>query len=70
MPKKDRSPITIYVTGNEWKALGDDTPRSKWLYSMLVKQGGISETVPTGIYHYNVKRVGFKLVASLLPARV
>jgi hypothetical protein len=66
--KKNRSPITIYVTTTDWKALGDSTPRSKWLYSCLVKQGGISESVPPGIYHFNVERIGFKLQASLLPA--
>lgn len=68
MPKKDRTPLTIEVTDTDWKAFGTPTPRSKWLYSLLVQQGGIAESVPAGTYHFNAKRVGFRLQVSLTPA--
>lgn len=64
--KKDLSPITIVVKGPRWEAFGSSTPRSQWLYAMVQKMGGISESVPDGTYHFNVKRKGLRLEASLV----
>ena len=66
VPKKN-DPLTIVVKGDRWDALG--TPGSIYhqkLYTLLVKMGGINESVTDGTYHFNVE-VGrfFKVHATL-----
>lgn len=65
MPKKNHDPLVVVVKGDRWDAFGSPTPRSQWLYAILEKQGGIAESVEDGTYHYNVRRRGFRLEASL-----
>lgn len=55
VPKKN-DPLTVVVNGDRWDALG--TPGSLYhqkLYTLLVKKGGIHESVPDGTYHFNIK---------------
>lgn len=66
LTKKDLSPITIVVNGPRWEAFGSSTYRSKWLYAMFEKMGGISEEVPDGTYHFNIKRKALRFEASLV----
>jgi hypothetical protein len=63
--KKDLTPLTIIVGNGRWDAIGNLTPRNQWLYSVLQNQGGINESVEDGLYHFNVKREGFKLKLTL-----
>lgn len=65
MPKND--PLTIVVKGDRWDALG--TPGSIYhqkLYTLLVKMGGINESVEDDTYHFNVERGRFFVVRATL----
>lgn len=61
-------PVTIVVSKDRWDAFDAPTPRNKALVEHLKQQGGINESVPPGLYHYNVYRKGFRHYASLEPA--
>ena len=66
VPKKN-DPLTIVVKGDRWDALG--TPGSIYhqkLYTLLVKMGGINESVEDGTYHFNVERGRFFVVRATL----
>lgn len=55
VPKKN-DPLTVVVKGDQWGAFG--TPGSIYhqkLYTLLVKKGGIAESVTDGTYHFNIK---------------
>lgn len=65
--KFDQIPLTISVWNGRWDAFGPATARSKRLYKRLESKGGINESVPNGVYHYNVKLERGKLIESLLP---
>ena len=69
MFNRNQPPLTVLVTEGRWDAVDAPTTRNIWLVQVLKAQGGINETVPPGTYHYNVKRKGLKLIASLYPAK-
>lgn len=51
-----QKPLTVIVTENRWDALGDPSSvRDNWLCWLIKKEGGISETVPPGTYHYTAR---------------
>lgn len=64
----DLTPIVVVVANGRWDAYGEPTPRTQYLYNMLVALGGINESVPDGTHHFNVLDVGGVPVASLTPA--
>ena len=64
---KNHDPLLVKVHDGRYECFGVPTARSTYLFTMFQAQG-ISDTVPDGYYHFNVKREGFKLVATLLPA--
>lgn len=64
----DKTPLHIVVSENRWDAFGVPSSwRQWWLFATLKSNGGISDTVPPGNYHYNVERRGFKLLVTLDP---
>lgn len=67
MLELDTTPITVVVKNGRWDAFGPTTPRSQYLIAILNQQGGVSDSVAEGTYHYNVKTIGLTLVASLTP---
>lgn len=59
--------LIIEVGDVDWNAYGAHTMRNRWLYKLLVQQGGVSDSVGPGTYLFDAKFRGFKLVLSLLP---
>jgi len=54
-PKKNSDPLVVVVKGDRWDALGDPNSRyHRKLYTLLVKLGGIDESVEDGTYHFNI----------------
>lgn len=49
--------LEIVVVEGHWYAYGDNVQSSAEAYSILVGQGGISDSVPDGTYIYTVERV-------------
>ena len=66
MPKKNTDPLVVVVKDGRWNAFGTPGTRSEWLFATLQAQGGIADSVGDGTYHYNIKRKGFRLVATLI----
>ena len=67
MFKANHEPIEVVVTEDRYECYGPPTNRSIMLTAVLKKMGGVSDTVPPGTYQFNVRRNGFKIVASLDP---
>lgn len=65
----DHDPITVVVKDGRWNAFGPLTHRSQFLHATLNEMGGVSDSVPDGTYHFNVKRVGMTFIASLTPVK-
>jgi hypothetical protein len=63
----NRDPLFVHVTPDRWDSYGTPTYRSKFLFQLLKKTGGINESVPPGWYDFNAKFRGFKLIMSLEP---
>ena len=69
MPTMTRPVLTIVVTNDRWNAFGDDTPANRNLIEILKAQGGISDSVPPGTYHFTIIQHGIALPElSLTPA--
>lgn len=69
MFNRNQPPLTVIVTSERWDAVDAPTPRNIWLTQVLQQMGGVNESVAPGTYHFNVKRKGLKMVASLDPAQ-
>ncbi len=57
-----KNPIVVEVHNGRYDAYSMNpvpTKRDKWLMATLAGMGGVNESVVTGTYHFNVKRVGF-----------
>jgi hypothetical protein len=60
--KNQKQPLMVVVDNGRYNAYSLNpvpTKRDKWLFATLVGMGGVNESVETGTYHFNVKRVGF-----------
>lgn len=68
MFKKNRAPMLVVVRDGQYNCFGLPTARNVFLMETLKRQGGIADSVPDGRYHYNVRRRGFKYIATLNPA--
>lgn len=66
----DLTPIVVVVANGRWDAYGEPTPRSQYLFNMLVALGGIADSVPEGTHHFNVLDVDGLTVASLTTAPI
>lgn len=60
MFKKNRAPIIVEVKDGQWNAYGDtklnSAARNTLLFQLLEAQGGVSDTVPEGLYHFDMVR--------------
>ena len=69
--KKNRTPLLVEVTNSEWHSFGDPNSfHHKFLHTYLTRKGGVNASVQPGYYNFDIKRVGFELEISLLPANV
>jgi hypothetical protein len=66
--QKNREPLIVVVKGNRYECLGPTTSRSRFLFNLLQQQGGVAESVPDGIYHFNAKWRNFKYEITFLTA--
>lgn len=69
MFNRNQNPILIVVANGRWDAFGDVTPRNQELTKILTEMGGVSDSVPEGKYHFNVKKIGPRHLASLKPVK-
>jgi hypothetical protein len=70
MFKIDRNPIVVEVIKDRWNAFSlnpTPTPRDFRLIAILHGMGGVSDTVPYGTYHFNMKRRFFTYTLTLTP---
>lgn len=72
MFKKNRAPIIVEVKDGQWNAYGDtklnSAARNTFLFQLLEAQGGVSDTVPEGLYHFDlILTNGTKMEMSLTP---
>ena len=67
---RDRDPVLVVVTEDRWYCFGAVTPRSAYLYKYLNDMGGINETVPPGLYDFNVRRRSLLTIAVSLEPHI
>jgi len=63
----DISPILVEVKEGRYECSGPPTLRSKMLFEILQGQGGVSDTVPDGLYTFNVLPLDGVPIATLAP---
>jgi hypothetical protein len=68
---RSRPPLVVEVKHGRWDAYGHTSHvwHSRFLYEVLSNVGGVSDSVPDGTYHFNIKRRWFGLQheTTLLP---
>lgn len=64
MPKH---PCYIIVDNGTWNAFGNPTIKNQYLTQVLTNMGGVSDTVPDGLYIFKMKLGFFKLKFELCP---
>lgn len=69
----DLNPILVVVNSSRYEAFSlagpVATPRDEMLFALLQQQGGVSNTVAPGSYHFNaVPGKGSSLILTLEPA--
>ena len=70
MFNRNQYPILIVVANGRWDAYGPITLRTQELTRILTEIGGVSDSVPEGNYHFNVKNLlGLWHRASLKPVK-
>lgn len=66
----NNDPLTVVVNDDEWTTIEPRTPREIWLYTLLTVLGGLSDSTPPGIYHFNMKSDWFKMKLTLDPIEI
>lgn len=57
--------VNVYVHDGRYDIIDKPTFRNRWLAELLMRQGGINESVPDGMYNFNARIRGFKIIMDL-----
>lgn len=65
--------LLVVVSNDRYDCFGDTTTtlrflKTAYLFKLLKAQGGVSDSVEEGRYHFYLKRIGFNILVVLEPA--